>query len=279
MRLGIFAKTFARPTVEGVFEAVAAAGVDCVQFNLSCAGLEPLPPAIEPSVIAQVRAAADRYNIELAAVSGTFNMAHPDPAYRAGGLARLAVLAVACAELGTSVITLCTGSRDRQNMWRRRPENDSPEAWNDMLASITQAVEIADRTNVTLAIEPEVSNVVDSAAKARRLLDEIGSSRLKVVLDGANLFPAGTLPRMCAILDEACDLLGPDIVLAHAKDLAADGEAGDRAAGTGLLDYDHYLAGLARVGYQGPLILHGLREDEVGSAVRFLRERLARLTR
>jgi sugar phosphate isomerase/epimerase len=31
------------------------------------------------------------------------------------------------------------------------------------------------------------------------------------------------------------------------------------AAGTGLLDYDHYLALLRQAGYDGPLILHSLR--------------------
>ena len=46
------------------------------------------------------------------------------------------------------------------------------------------------------------------------------------------------------ILGEAFDLLGPDIVLAHAKDLNRDGDAGDMAAGTGVLDYDFYLSQL-----------------------------------
>src|SRR5205085_9742453 len=112
--------------------------------------------------------------------------------------------------------------------------------------------------DVLPAFEPEVSNVVDSAVKARRLLDEVGSPRLKVVLDGANIFHAGELPQMERILREAVALLGPDIALAHAKDLSRDGEAGHEAAGHGLLDYDLYLSLLASAGYAGPLILHGL---------------------
>jgi sugar phosphate isomerase/epimerase len=36
-----------------------------------------------------------------------------------------------------------------------------------------------------------VSNVIDSAQKARRLLDEIRSPRLKITMDAANLFHAG----------------------------------------------------------------------------------------
>jgi len=50
---------------------------------------------------------------------------------------------------------------------------------------------------------------------------------------------------MREVLDEAFELLWPDIVIAHAKDLDQDGEAGHKPAGKGLLDYDHYL-GLLR---------------------------------
>jgi len=64
----------------------------------------------------------------MAAISGTFNMCHPEQAERAKNLVRLRVLAGACRPLGVSVITLCTGSRDPQDMWRRHPDNDTPEA-------------------------------------------------------------------------------------------------------------------------------------------------------
>jgi sugar phosphate isomerase/epimerase len=190
---------------------------------------------------------------------------------------RLHVLMAACHDLGTEVITLSTGTRDPANMWRRHPDNDTPDAWHDMIAALREAVQIAEEHAVTLAFEPEVANVVDSAAKGRQLLDEIGAPRLKVVMDGANVFHAGDLPRMREILEEAFALLGNDIVLAHAKDLSQDGEAGHEAAGTGLLDYDLYLSLLRRVGYRGPLILHALAEGQVDSCVAFLRQKGAAL--
>ncbi len=43
MRLGIFAKTFVRPTLGETLDAVKAHGLDCVQFNMACAGLPPMP--------------------------------------------------------------------------------------------------------------------------------------------------------------------------------------------------------------------------------------------
>jgi sugar phosphate isomerase/epimerase len=48
------------------------------------------------------------------------------------------------------------------------------------------------------------------------------------------------------------------------------------AAGKGDLDYDLYLKHLSEAAYRGPLILHGLGEEEVEGSVAFLRERLCR---
>ena len=277
MQIGIFSKTFARPTLAGVLDAVAAHGLQHVQFNLDCAGLEPMPDVIDESTCDVIRQALAARGIEMAAISGTFNMIDPDLYQRQLGLQRLRVLAAACARLGTHVITLCTGTRDPVSMWRRHPDNDSAEAWQEMLASMHVAAEIAAEFNVTMGFEPEVSNVVDSARKGRRLLDTIQSPHLKVVMDGANVFHAGELSKMHAVLDETFDLLGNDIVLAHAKDISQDGEAGHDAAGTGLLDYDYYLALLQRAGYTGPLILHSLSEAQVDDSVAFLRAKLQNL--
>lgn len=276
MQIGIFAKTFVRPTLDATLDAVVAHGLHCVQFNLACAGVPSLPERIEPALVDTIRCELATRQITMAALSGTFNMIHPDLGQRRDGMRRLRVLAAACAGLGTRIITLSTGTRDPDNMWRRHPANDTPAAWQDLLATMTEAVAIAEEYDVVLAFEPEVSNVVDTAGKARRLLDELRSPHLKVVIDGANLFHTGELPHMHAIFDEAFALLGEQIVIAHAKDLRRDGAAGDVAAGQGLLDYDHYLASLRAVGFSGPLILHGLAESQVDSSVAFLREKLAR---
>jgi sugar phosphate isomerase/epimerase len=275
MKLGILSKVFVRPAVEAVFDSVADAGLECVQLNLESAGLPPMPDEIPSGLAERIRDAAAARRIAIASVQGTFNMSHPDAEFRRQGLRRLQAIASSCGRLGTSVIAICIGTRDRENMWRYHPENDSPQAWRDMTACVGEAVQMARRAGVTLALEPEVTNVVDSAEKARRLLDEIRSPHLKVTMDAANLFHAGELGRMAQVLDHAFALVGRDLVLAHAKDLSRDGEAGHEAAGCGRLDYDCYLALLRAYGFDGPLLLHGLAESQVPGCMAFLREKLA----
>jgi sugar phosphate isomerase/epimerase len=276
VHLGIFAKTFARPSPEGVFEALVGHGLRETQFNMSVAGLSAMPDEIAPALADRIREAAAERNIALVAISGTFNMIHPDVEVRRDGLRRLGVLAGACERLGTSTVTLCTGTRDPEDMWRRHPDNGTPEAWRDLLATVQEALETAEEHGVTLAFEPEIGNVVDSAAKGRRLLDEMRSPRLKVVMDAANLFdaedPARRLSRSEEVLGEAFGLLGGDLVLAHAKDIKRSGEV--VAAGKGNLDYDLYLRHLSEAGYAGALVLHGLAEEEVAGSLAFLREKL-----
>lgn len=272
MRPGIFARTFSRPTVEGVFDAVREHQLDCVQFNMACAGLPTLPDEVDPAIAARIHDASMSRGIEIAAVSGTYNMIHPDIKERQAGLRRLGVLASACHGMGTSVITLCTGSRDHENMWRWHPENASSQAWSDLLASMEAALRIAEEKQVTLAFEPEQANVVSTAAKGRALLDAMQSPHLKVVMDAANLIAPGDVQQVRRVLDEAFDLLGEHMVIAHAKDRGADGTF--KAAGEGMLDYDHYVSLLRAAAFDGPLILHGLSEGQVDAALQFLRGKL-----
>lgn len=270
MQPGIFARTFSRPTVEKAFDAVIEHGLSCVQFNMACAGLPSLPDQIETDLATRISEAAKSRGISLAAVSGTYNMIHPDIQIRALGLRRLRVLASTCHKMGTEVITLCTGTRDPENMWRWHSDNTSSQAWTDLLHALDAALRIAEEYQVTLAFEPEQANVINTAARGNELLRSLQSSRLKVVIDPANLITSERSQHQ--ILDEAFNLLGEHIIIAHAKDRAPDETF--RAAGEGILDYKLYLSLLQSINFQGPIILHGLAENQVDTSLQFLRNTL-----
>jgi sugar phosphate isomerase/epimerase len=277
MEIGIFAKTFERDSLAGVLDAVFQANLGTVQFNMICALGSSLPEFIEPTAADRICRACSQRQIKMAAVSGTCNLVHPDPDQRQTGINRVKTLIESCDELGTSLVTLCTGSRDADNMWRHHPDNDMPQAWLDMMEAFNQLLPVAEEHDVTLGVEPELANVVNSAQKAKQLIDELGSSYVKIIMDGANLLTADQMPQMNEILSESIGLLAEDIVIAHAKDIDQDPAVGHVAAGEGCLDYDHYLACLKSVGFEGPLILHGLSEAQVSQSVSFLESKLSRI--
>ena len=270
MRLGIFAKTFARASIEEVFNAVIAHGFSCIQFNFACAGLPSLPEQVDGALMNRITRAIRERKVEVAAVSGTFNIIHPDAARRDDDFRRLETVSANCAALGSRLVTLCTGTFDPDDMWRDHPENNSATAWKLMRSGVERALGIAERFDLWLGIEPEMANVVNSAAKARRLLDEMKSPRLKIVMDAANLLSRENFSGAQLILEDAFDKLGADIAIAHAKDLSRQGCFA--AAGKGDVPFDVYLRLLANTGFRGPLILHGLDEKEVDASVRFLQK-------
>jgi sugar phosphate isomerase/epimerase len=273
MQLGIFSKVFHRPDIEGVLDAVRAAGYACTQLNLDSAGLAAMPDAVDPAITRRIRRAAEAAGVAIVGLSGTYNMIHPNPRVRELGMRRLAVLAPVCRELGCGLVTLCTGTRDPDDQWRRHPDNDAPQAWRDLLAEMAKAAAIAEAAGIDLGIEPEFANVVSSASRARALIDELGSPRLRIILDPANLFETGTPEERRHAVAHGIELLADRIAIAHAKDRSAEGAF--VAAGQGVLDYPHFLDRLRAAGFAGPIVTHGLEEAEA-AGVRAMLERALR---
>ena len=270
MDVGIFAKTYHRSTLEAVLDAVAADGFHQIQFNFESTGRESMPAQLDPTLLGGIAAACAEREIAIAALSGTFNLIHPDPQIRGAGLSRLAVLAAAARPLGTRLITLCTGTRDPDDMWRHHPDNGSAAAWKDLQTSLTRAIDLGEQYDLSLGIEPEPGNVVANAARARTLLDDMQSDRLGVIFDPANLIEGVPVESVNAVLTNALDLLGSDVISVHGKDRAADGAF--VPAGTGVVPWDMVLTRLNQSGYSGSILLHGLDESEAHAAKAYLEQ-------
>jgi sugar phosphate isomerase/epimerase len=269
MRVGIFAKTFPGSDPVTVLKAAREAGFASVQYNMACSGLPAMPDGIPPAAADAVRAASRETDVALAAVSGTYNMIHPDPAVRAAGLRRLSLLIDAAGALGTGLVTLCTGTRDPEDQWRHHPDNATPEAWRDLLEEMARACALAETRGVRLGIEPELANVVSDAAAARRLIDTLQSPAPAVILDPANLFEQAVKAERTRIIEGAIDLLADRIVMAHAKDRSPDGSFA--TAGKGVIDFTHFIARLRTAGFDGDLVTHGLAAAEAEGVARHMK--------
>ena len=270
MQAGIFAKTFAAEGALGALSAAKLAGFATVQFNMACAGLASMPDEISHETIENIADASRETGVSIAAISATYNMIHPDPKVRADGMRRLEVILKASRGMGTGLVTLCTGTRDPDDQWRHHANNQSDGAWRDLLVEMGRAAELAEAHGVDLGIEPELANVVNSAEAAKRLLNDLKSPRLRIVLDPANLFETVSEDERKNIIAHAVETLAGRISMAHAKDRDASG--GFVAAGTGVIDFPHFIAALKKAGFDGPLVAHGLSEVEAPAVAKFLRK-------
>jgi len=256
----VFAKNYSSWSLPKLWEKVAAHEYRGVQFNLSCAGLTPLPAHLPNGLCADIAAQASMHGITIAALSGTYNMAHPDISVRTSARIGFASVITAAKQMGAPVVTLCTGSRNPMDMWASHPDNSTPTAWRDLREELDFALDIATSSGITLAIEPEPGNIIANARMARCLLDEINSPYLGIVLDAANLLTVNTLPRQQIIMHEAVELLAEHIMLAHAKDISADGQV--VAPLQGVVDLYHFVQLLQQVDFTGALVAHGFNPKD-----------------
>jgi sugar phosphate isomerase/epimerase len=258
-RLGIFARTFRRDTPEEVASAVANAGYALAHWNFAAIGRSTLAADVDETQFAQVRRAFEAAGLGIPSVSGTFNMAHPDAELRARQAEQAVRLIRLVPVLGADVLTVCTGTRDSENMWRAHPGNSDPSAWWDLRRTLDPLLEAARFAGVLLGVEPEEANVVRDAPTAARLLEELGADApIGIVLDPANLLTPETIERQNEIIGAAIDLLGDRIIGTQAKDVVASGYS---AAGAGLMDYRVVFAQLSRIA-PVPMIVQDTTEED-----------------
>jgi sugar phosphate isomerase/epimerase len=197
--------------------------------------------------------------VGIPSVSATFNAIHPDTELRAAQTAQAVRLIGLVPELGADVVTLSSGTRDPDNMWRAHPGNLAEAAWADLRRTLDDLLAAAGDAGVCLGIEPEPGNVVRDARVAAQLLDELGhDAPVGIVLDPANLLSPETVARQSEILAEAVDLLGASVISVQAKDVVASGYS---AAGAGLMDYPGLFRQLARLAAV-PVIVQDAHEGD-----------------
>jgi sugar phosphate isomerase/epimerase len=256
----IFARTYPFTNVAKVFAAAAADGYRGVQFNLVSAGLPTLPEVLSDGLAEEVKQQAQSAGIALAALSGTYNMVHPDPNIRASSRKAFGNVIEAARLMGAPVVTLCTGSRDPEDMWKHHPENQSALAWSVLRSELDFVLPVAEAAGIKLAVEPEPGNVINHAQAARRLLNEVASPFLGIVLDPANLLSPETLHKQHQVIAQAAQLLGGSLLLAHIKDIDPSGRV--TTPGSGAVDFSAFVAELRSAAYDGALIAHGFSDED-----------------
>jgi len=284
MRIGISTTDFKQTPSDELFGRITGLGFGVIQLglaqlaesNFTKDGVFEIPDVIDGGLIRAARGAV-RHGLHIAALSGTFNMSHPDADARREGVRRFDALGGAAGEIGCDLVTLCTGTRSRKHLWAPHPENGGEPAWSDMTDTLLRLVEIAERRNLRMAIETEASNVVDTPEKACLALDAAGSDRVGMIMDCANLFRPGEAKR--ADVDEriksAFGLYGDRVMLAHGKDISESEGVSFCATGEGIVNYDLFLELLAEHKYAGDMVLHGIYDEgKMPCALEFMRVRM-----
>lgn len=117
--------------------------------------------------------------------------------------------------------------------------------------SVLRMVEEAEKQNVNIGIEPVALHTLNSPELTKRLLDEVKSDRLKVILDAVNLFTVENIHDQHKIISDCFNSFGDKIEALHIKDVSLIGEQNKdeimivndtfkyEYIGNGIVDYNH----------------------------------------
>jgi len=266
-QLGIFARVFPVGPAADVARSIAGAGYTVAQLNLRSIGLPTIPApdgwtGIDPE---RVRADFAAAGVSCWGVSCSYNMAHPDASVRKAETAAAIELIRHARGFGASAVTLCTGSRNPENMWAFHPDNASKAAWRDMRAELDALIAAAIDVGVVLGVEPERGNVVSDATAALRLYSELGSDAdaVGIIADSANLLAGLPTDVHHEVLERSFKALAQRIICLHAKDLVPWSAT---LLGNGVIDYRHVGSLYRRLGLAVPVIVQDVAPEQAADA-------------
>jgi sugar phosphate isomerase/epimerase len=277
-RLGVAGQVYAHLPLAEAARRMQADGFCAVLSDYRYADVRFDPLAPDWPSAEKIVTTLERHGILICAMHAYYNVVDPDARRRQIGEARMEALLKHWKRLGCAVVSTETGTFNTRSEWAESPENDTEEGYRKCRAAIERWVRLAEKTGAVVSIEPYWRNVIGTIDRAERLLRELSSPSLKLVMDPCNYFRREDLPRMRPMLEEMFRRLGREIVVAHAKDVKGSAQGTDLpAAGLGELDYPVFLRLLAELDRPLPVLLEHLAIDDVPRDRAFLARQIERL--
>lgn len=192
--------------------------------------------ALTPGLAMYIKKVFARNNVDIAVLGCYLNLANPNPEKLKKITKRYLAHLRFASLLGCGVVGTETGAPNET--YTAVPECHGEEALQTFIQNLRPVVQYAEKTGVILAIEPVWKHIVYNPARARRVLEEIASPNLQVILDPVNLLDISNYAQQKEIVEEAIDVLGEDVAMVHIKDFKVEnGKLVSVGAGLGEMDY------------------------------------------
>lgn len=174
--------------------------------------------------------------IEIAVLGCYKNLANPNPE-KVKELQKLYEAHLRMASiLGCSVVGTETGAPNEE--YKYEPLCHSESSLQTFLRGVEPVIERAEKLGVLFAIEPVWNHIVWNPKVALRVIKEIQSPNLRIILDPVNLLSTENYEDRENVIKEAIELLGEYVEVVHLKDFKLEeGKMVSIAAGTGMMNY------------------------------------------
>lgn len=174
------------------------------------------PEALTPGYAMYLKRLFDKNELDCAVLGCYLNLATPDEAQLRETQEKYMANIRFAAHLGAGVVGTETGAPNVEYRFEEACWNEA--SLQIFIKNLRPVVKYAEQMGVLVAIEPVVRHIVCNPVRARRVLDEIASPNLRIILDPVNLLESYNYEEQDAIIDEALGLLGKDVAVLHVKD-------------------------------------------------------------
>lgn len=274
MNIGIRAHDIENRSLEELVKEIAGKGLTSVQLALSKSfdSINTELGSLSPGLARYIGNEFSKQHIQIAVLGCYFNMIHPDLLERRKGIERFKEHIRFARDFGCSIVATETGNVNADIIYTE--DNFKEEPFLEVVESVRELVQEAEKFGVIVGIEAGVNHPVYSPKVMKRLLDTIPSNNLQVILDPVNLLTIDTYENQEEIFQEAMELFGDRVVVLHAKDFnIQNNQLTTTAVGKGLLNYDFILKQIKEKKPYMNILLEETKEPYINESVAFLKER------
>jgi sugar phosphate isomerase/epimerase len=241
----------------------------------------PDAKATDSTRIQAIRNAFAAQNVVIAEVGAWKNLLDPDPAKRAENFRYVAERLSLAEAVGARCCVDIAGSFNPNVWYGPDPRNLSPQFFDATVENCRKLIDDLKPTRTKFTIEMMGWSLPDGPESYLKLIKAVDRKAFAVHLDVCNVINSpARFYENTKVIQECFRLLGPWIASCHAKDLqwAIEYQVHfvEVGPGRGSIDYRTYLAQVAKLSQQPPLMLEHLHSAEDYDNARAYMQRLAK---
>ena len=246
MNIGIRLHDTAPGTLKERLAFARAQGFSCAHVALSKVlddfFMEEAPEKLTEEYALRVRQEFDESGLECAVLGCYLNLADPDPERRARTQEIYKAHLRFAAKTGARVVGTETYANPESRFADPAPQSE--EAFRLFMDSLRPVIRCAEETGAVLAVEPVWYHIISTPERAVRMLEELPSDNLQIILDAVNLISPDQAYRAENIVCNAVSLLGDRVRILHMKDfvITPEGKMDACACGLGSMHYEQLLS-------------------------------------
>ena len=254
-------------------------------FSAAIAGVDPWHTT-KDSVVRELKASLKQHDIVIFEVGGYRNLLHTDTKVRNENYKHIARCLEAAERIGCPMVGTISGSCNPEgnkfgDNYAVHPDNWTLDTWKLLLKGLRRILDDTSGLKAAIGMEAQVTTNIDGPLSHRRLMDDMGSERIKVNLDPTNMVHLYNHFHTTELITECFDLLGEDIFGCHAKDSyvlphSQTVHVQEVCPGRGSLDYETYLVRLSRMKWPRTLLPEHIPADQFEEAYAYIRKTAAK---